>query len=222
MASRDNQSPTSDIETNKIDRQTIYPDPSSIQNASLLTRLRARRITGRVMLVYAATLFLLVLAAPWAPTFVIGSLIVAAGLTLRIWSFGHLRKNQSLITTGPYAHTRNPAYLGSVIVMSGLFLAAGNPRTNTGIVLWILGLVGLYIFFTRYMPRKYRREYGKLQAIFGEELDRHAAHVPNFFPRITPWRSGDAQRFSWACVRANHEWIWPAASVLALMIMWFD
>lgn len=174
------------------------------------------------MLVYAAVVGLLVLATPWGPTFAIGCLIVTVGLALRLWSFGHLRKNQALITTGPYAHTRNPAYLGSALVMSGLFLAAGNPHAGGGIGLWVAGLIGLFIFFAHYLPRKYRREYGKLRSIFGEELDRHAAHVPNFFPRLTPWRSGDTQHFSWACVRANHELIWPIACAFALAAMWLN
>ena len=50
-----------------------------------------------------------------------------AGLALRIWTFGHLEKNQHMITTGPYAHSRNPAYLGSFLIVCGFGLAAGTP-----------------------------------------------------------------------------------------------
>lgn len=200
---------------------SIYPDPDSIQNAHLLVRLRARRITPRLLLAYATALGLLAFAAPWGPTYALGATLVAAGLALRIWSFGHLRKNQNLITTGPYAHTRNPAYLGSALVMTGLFLAAGDPYSAVGLGIWFAGLIGLVVFFTGYLPRKYRREYGKLRSIFGQAVDRHAAHVPHFFPRLTPWQSGDRQRFSWACVWANHEPVWPAAGALALLIIWF-
>ncbi|WP_423820642.1 isoprenylcysteine carboxylmethyltransferase family protein [Salinisphaera sp. SPP-AMP-43] len=200
---------------------SIYPDPNSIQNARLRDRLRARRISPRLLVAYAAAIGLLVLAAPWGPTYALGCAVVFVGLALRIWSFGHLRKNQDLITTGPYAHSRNPAYLGSALVMTGLFTAAGNPYSPVGLGIWFAGLIGLIVFFAYYLPRKYRREYGKLRSIFGQAVDRHAAHVPHFFPRLTPWLSGDRQRFSWACVAANHEPIWPAAGVLALLIIWF-
>ncbi len=198
----------------------IYPDKQAIQNARLVTRLKARRLTPRLFVVYTASLALLVLARPWLPAFGAGALLCAGGLGVRIWSFGHLHKNQHLVTTGPYAHTRNPAYLGSALVMTGLFLAAGNPYDTPGIALWAAGALGLVIFFGGYLPRKYRREYGQLRRLFGPALDRHAAHVPNFWPRVVPWRSGDTQRFSWRCVSANHEWIWPAAVSLALALMW--
>ncbi|KEZ76309.1 methyltransferase family protein [Salinisphaera hydrothermalis] len=197
----------------------IYPDEHSIQNADLLTRLRSRRITPRLLLAYAAALGLLLFAAPWAPSYALGCVVVLSGLALRIWTFGHLRKNQNVITTGPYAHTRNPAYVGSALVMTGLFIAAGNPYDYRGLAIWMAGIVALYVFFKHYMPRKYRREYGKLRKLFGPAVDEHAAHVPDFFPRLTPWRSGDTQRFSWACVRANHEWVWPLAGILALIII---
>lgn len=197
----------------------IYPDENSMQNADLITRLRARRLTPRVLLAYVAAVGLLLFAAPWPPTFALGSVIVGLGLLLRIWTFGHLRKNQNVITTGPYAHTRNPAYVGSALVMTGLFIAAGNPYDYQGLAIWMAGIAGLYVFFRHYMPRKYRREYGKLRELFGPAVDEHAAHVPNFFPRLTPWRSGDTQRFSWACVRANHELIWPVAGIAALIII---
>src|SRR5699024_6311617 len=174
----------------------------------------------RRLFVFAVAAGLLVLAQPWGPTFVLGAMVVACGLVLRIWTFGHLRKNQDLVTSGPYAYTRNPAYLGSALVMIGLFLASGNPWTGAGIGVWCAGLVAVYIFFTRYMPRKYQREYGRLRALFGDAFERHADNVPDFFPRLTRWRDADTQRFQWACVRANHELIWPVVSALALGLVW--
>ncbi|MDZ7630439.1 MAG: methyltransferase [Gemmatimonadaceae bacterium] len=43
---------------------------------------------------------------------------------MRAWSTGHIVKNQVLTTTGPYAHTRNPLYLGSFLMALGFALAA--------------------------------------------------------------------------------------------------
>jgi protein-S-isoprenylcysteine O-methyltransferase Ste14 len=191
-----------------------------IREQGLLTRLRHRRITPRLVLVYATSLVLLWLASPWVVTFLVGSALVVAGLMLRIWTFGHLQKNKTLTTTGPYAHTRNPAYVGSALIMTGMFTAAGDPFSALGIGIWVAGLIGLVVFFAGYMPRKYRREYGNLLQRFPDQVERHAAHVPNFFPRLTPWRSGDTHRFSWQCWRQNHEWVWPVVCVSALILMW--
>jgi protein-S-isoprenylcysteine O-methyltransferase Ste14 len=200
--------------------QEPYPRPGTIQSAGLVERLRRRKVTWRTLLVYGAALILLLLADPRPGPFMAGTLIIVAGLLLRIWTFGHLRKNLMLVTTGPYAYTRNPAYLGSALILIGLFLAAGNSNTIRGLVLWAIGLVGIGIFFATYLPRKYAREYGKLAALFPDQIERHAAYVPDFFPRFTPWRSGDPRRFSWRCVSANHEWVWPIACALALILMW--
>src|SRR5690625_2061371 len=93
------------------ERQTVYPDPNSIQNAPILTRMRAHKFTWRKLLAWATAVGLLIFAEPMRSTFVLGSIIVFLGLVLRIWAFGHLRKNLLLVVTGPYAHTRNPAYV---------------------------------------------------------------------------------------------------------------
>lgn len=198
----------------------VYPRPGSTQGKNLFYRLRRRKITPRVLLAYSGALIVLLFAQPVLPGVVIGSVLVCVGVLLRIWTFGHLRKNHTLATTGPYAHSRNPAYLGSGAVLTGLFIAAGNPYSVGGWLIWALGVVAIVIFLGRYMPRKYAREYRQLEGIFPEQIRRHAQHVPHFFPRLTPWRSGDSTRFSWQCVTANNEWVWAPAAALALGVIW--
>ena len=70
------------------------------------------------------------------------------------------------------------------------------------------------------LPRKYKKEYGRLKRLFPCDFDRHAANVPDLIPRITAWDSGDSRRFSWQLVRINHELAWPFVSMLALALMW--
>lgn len=125
-----------------------------------------------------------------------------------------------MITTGPFAHSRNPAYLGSFLVASGFVLAAGNPFTIPGILVWALGVILLFVFFRSYLPRKYAREYPRLEQAFPEQFKAHAANVPHFFPRLTPWRSGDQQRFSWTCVGANHEFWWSVILIIGMALLW--
>jgi len=197
-----------------------YPHPESLQAASIWQRLRKRRLTPRILLVYLASAALLLFSDPVAMTFLPGVLLVGLGLAIRIWTFGHLRKNAKLVTTGPYAYTRHPAYLGSTLILAGLFLAAGNPYTATGQMLWVAGVVGLGIFFGLSLPRKFKREDRQLRRLFPEQSESHVAHVPIFFPRLTPWHSGDNSRFSWYCVNANHELVWPLVCFVALGLMW--
>ena len=171
--------------------------------------------------VYLSALLLVALADPRPVTFLAGSALVALAWALRIWAFGHLDKNQHMVTTGPYAYTRNPAYLGSFLALLGVALAAGNAQTLRGRLVWGLALLLTVVFFAFYLPRKFAREYGRLRRIFGAELERHAAHVPDFVPRLTPWRSGDPRRFSWRRVTDNHEWPWGLVLALLLAAIWF-
>lgn len=149
-----------------------------------------------------------------------GSVLIIAGLALRLWTYGHLAKNRELTTSGPYAHTRNPGYLGSALVGVGLFLAGGNIQSLVGITVWIAGVGGLGWFVLFYLPRKYRVEYSRLEAEFGQPARDYAANVPNFWPRLRPWADRSQARFSSQQVSANHEWAWTPLCALALALMW--
>ena len=107
-----------------------------------------------------------------------GSAFVAAGLAVRAAASGHIRKNRELTTTGPYAYTRNPLYAGSVLIAIGFAVAARNP--------WIALAAGV-MFIAIYLP-VIRAEEGYLRSVF-PDYAHYAAHVPRFFPRLTPYRT---------------------------------
>src|SRR5207302_1930320 len=63
-------------------------------------------------------------SAPTPMSLAAGAPFGIAGLLLRAWAAGHLAKNQRLATGGPYALTRNPLYIGTLLVAAGLAVAA--------------------------------------------------------------------------------------------------
>ncbi len=76
--------------------------------------------------------FLLAAVFVWAarPTWVSllsASPLWAAGLALRAWAAGHLRKNTALTVSGPYAYLRNPLYAGTLLTAAGFAVAANSP-----------------------------------------------------------------------------------------------
>lgn len=181
----------------------------------------SKRLTNRKVLAYLAAILLVSLADPRPMTFQIGCILVAMAWLLRIWSFGHLEKNLTMVTSGPYGYTRNPAYLGTFLALIGVALAAGNGQTDLGRATWGFGIFLVVVFLTVYLPRKFRKEYPRLKELFGEELQRHADNVPNFVPRISKWKSGDDRKFSWARVSANHEWGWGLVLTLVMAMIYF-
>lgn len=132
----------------------------------------------RVPLGFACAGLFMVLARPRLATLVAGALVSATGLAVRAWAAGHIRKNDVLATSGPYAYTRNPLYLGSFLLGLGFTIAAAR---------WELALVFVGLFLGIYFPVM-RVEASTLTRLFGESYRRYAHEVPLYLPRLTPYR----------------------------------
>src|ERR1700746_2650266 len=147
----------------------------------------ARRI--RVPLGFAFALFYFWLAQPTWRSIVLGSLVVVPGLLIRALASGHVRKNEALATSGPYAYTRNPLYLGSLLMGVGFAIAARS---------WWIAAALVVMFFAIYIP-VIRDEETFLRQKF-PEFEDYAQRVPRFFPRLVPGAQSDDQPsagFSW-------------------------
>jgi len=141
-----------------------------------MSRIRATPIQRfRVPLGFLFAAVFLFFARPEIWSLAIGGAIAVVGLLIRAWASGHIRKNQTLAVSGPYAYTRNPLYLGSFILGVGFTIAAG---------VWWLALLFIALFLGIYLPVM-RVEAGELIEIFGEEYKLYAKKVPLFFPRLT-------------------------------------
>lgn len=117
-------------------------------------------------------------AKPNMLTLAIGGGIALLGLALRAWSAGHIRKNAELATSGPYAYTRNPLYLGSFLLGVGFTVASGQP---------LLAIPFAALFLGIYFPVM-RVEAADLAGLFGEDYRNYAKGVPLFLPRPTRYR----------------------------------
>lgn len=149
----------------------------------------------RVRAGYVAGLIVVVFAAPTEGSLALGGALALAGETIRIWASGHIQKTLALATGGPYAHTRNPLYVGSVIMAAGLLVAAFHPAAVAA------GAIYLGVFY----PTIIREEAAFLRSKFGDAYDAWAREVPLFLPRLTPGGPRET-RFETARLLANHEW----------------
>jgi len=140
-------------------------------------------------------LAVLALARPTPAWLLAGVPLALLGEALRLWASGHIEKTKRLATGGPYAHSRNPLYLGSVLIALGVAAACASP--------WVLLAVAAY--FLAFYPAVMREEAAFLAAKFPHEYSAWAAAVPLFWPRPAPAGPRDS-RFEWARVRANREW----------------
>ncbi len=161
----------------------------------------------RIPLGFVLGIAYLVFAKPNPTTFIAGGLIALAGVLIRAWAAGHIKKNAELATSGPYAHTRNPLYLGSFLIAAGFALVAH----------WALLIVVVIFFAVIYYPTM-QREIGNIAKFFPDSYPAYANNVPLFFPRPTPWR-GDARSrnaFSFSLYLRHREWRAALTYVLAM------
>src|ERR1700688_1546543 len=93
----------------------------------------ARRI--RVPLGFIFAVVYIWLAQPTRTSLIAGALMMVPGLVLRGLASGHVQKDKQLTTSGPYAYTRNPLYLGSLMLAAGFAIAARSWWIVAGMLL---------------------------------------------------------------------------------------
>jgi protein-S-isoprenylcysteine O-methyltransferase Ste14 len=170
----------------------------------------------RVRLGYPVAVIFLVLAKPIPRSILVGGIVAAFGLLIRAAAAGHLQKDEELATTGPYAVTRNPLYLGSAILAAGFIIA--------GYSLWAGLIVGLY--FAVFYYAVIRNEEADLRKRFGAPFDDYAARVPLFLPSLRA-RADEVSKakspqnsFSWLQYRRNREYQALLGAWAGLAIVW--
>lgn len=160
----------------------------------------AKRYADLVARLRVPSGFLIVVAFAWfshptARSLAVGLPVSLLGLGLRAWAAGCLAKDQRLASGGPYAYTRNPLYLGTLVVAAGFVIAARNAG---------LGVLFAAIFLLIYVP-VIQLEQQHLRKLF-RDYAAYAAQVPALWPRLTPLASRDRHAFQWARYARNREY----------------
>jgi protein-S-isoprenylcysteine O-methyltransferase Ste14 len=141
--------------------------------------------------------------------------LVLPGLWLRAYAAGYVKKNSELTVTGPYAHTRNPLYLGSMFIAAGFALA---------LLSWPLALVLAAGFAVIYIP-VIASEERFLRATF-PEFDAYTHQVPRLLPRFSPAsylkaKSSNGAAFSLSLYRKHREYNAAIGAALLYLCLLF-
>jgi protein-S-isoprenylcysteine O-methyltransferase Ste14 len=149
------------------------------------------------------------LAQPTVESILLGLVLAIPGLLIRSLASGHVDKNEALATSGPYSYSRNPLYLGSLVLAMG-FATAGRSW-------WLAGTM-LLIFLAVYLPVI------GIEEVFLEsrfpEYASYAREVPRLLPRLRPYRP-TSQAFSWKLYWKHREYnalLGTAAMSVALLV----
>ena len=106
-----------------------------------------------------------------------GGLLIAIAIALDVWTFATLRRHRTTIRPdrganalakdGPFAFSRNPIYLGNVLIVSGLGFVLGSRW-------FIFGAVALYVLLLEFAIK---REEEHLAKRFGADWRAYASRV---------------------------------------------
>jgi protein-S-isoprenylcysteine O-methyltransferase Ste14 len=159
-----------------------------------------RRIARlRVPLGFIFSVLALWLADPTLRTLQIGGVIAAVGEGIRMWAAGHLEKGREVTSSGPYAFTRHPLYLGSTLIGVGLAVASASAPVAV--------LVAAYLGVT--LTAAIRTEEAHLTEKFG-------AAYPEYREGRGP---GAARAFSFERAMRNREYRAVVGLVIVLLVL---
>jgi protein-S-isoprenylcysteine O-methyltransferase Ste14 len=111
---------------------------------------------------------------PWIGH-VLGWPMVAVGMGLSAWSVVEagnvdVEAPTKLLTTGPYAKSRNPMYVGWALIYLGTALVANS--------IWMIALFPIVIVYTHVVD--VRKEERFLATKFGDEFREYQRRVPRY------------------------------------------
>lgn len=150
-------------------------------------RFAVRRRTALTLLVLAP---LVIFAQPTVPMYLLGLALIVAGVAIRVAASGYILKEEELAVRGPFAHTRNPLYFGSLLVTLGGWAMSG---------LWAALPIVLALFALVYYTVILDEEQF-LSDQFGQDYVAYRRRTPRFVPRLR------APAHSWGGFRWHRVW----------------
>ena len=155
------------------------------------------------------------------PTFtsaLVGGVPLILGELLRMWAVGYaggatrsrtLGAASDLVTTGPYAHVRNPLYLGNLLLSLGVCIIAN--------VYWMI--IVLFVgYFIQYLPIIASEE-AYLRKACGTTYQTYFTAVPRFIPRFRIYANASAHKFSFSrALKAEKRTLTAIACVIGLIV----
>ena len=140
-----------------------------------MKKIRFKKL--RLWLVYPVFIVFPFLARMTDVSYYLGLGLMFSGLAIRFWASGYIFKSRTLATSGPYAFTRNPLYLGNFVLGLGVSIVSGNPWL---ILYYVVSFSWLYI-------GTIREEQEVLEEKFGGAYCDYRASVPMFLPALWPF-----------------------------------
>ena len=163
-----------------------------------MSRLASKFFNYRSYTPIPFVIVMLIFAYPNIWSLISGFIVALTGEFLRLWGVSWAGSETRttgrvggsfLIVSGPFAHLRNPLYLGNILMYTGLGIM------SFALFPW-LQIAGLLFFSVQYyLIVKEEEKY--LEQTFGKEYEAYVSNVPRFLPRFSKYRAGDIEQPSY-------------------------
>jgi protein-S-isoprenylcysteine O-methyltransferase Ste14 len=179
---------------------------------------------ARFALAYPVFALMFIFAQTSNETLMGGLVLAIIGEAIRLWSNGYIGHNKvnrtqkntgqapigRLITAGPYAYVRHPLYLGTLLILAGICVAAAN-------IIFAIIVLGLFVYV-------YQRKMSEEESLISDEIGAGYAdykrNVPQWIPHRWAFKSQQGT-WSWKGIQASKEWktlIWIAVLFIVLYL----
>ncbi|HEY6953169.1 MAG TPA: isoprenylcysteine carboxylmethyltransferase family protein [Bacteroidota bacterium] len=165
---------------------------------------------------------MLFFARPVGWTMLAGGILAGCGEFLRFWGVayaGSLTRvtggvgAPEVIVAGPFAHVRNPLYLGNILLYTGVGVM------SNALFPWLVLIALAYFVFQYSEIVALEEEF--LLTTFGATYDKFRNEVPRFLPRLSSFRheAQATQRPDWTgALRSEKRTLQAIVLVLAVLI----
>lgn len=156
----------------------------------------------------------------------LGLFIAICGELIRLWAVSWAGSETRttgkvggtyLVINGPYAHVRNPLYVGNILIYFGLGIMSFA-------LFPYLQIIALAFFVFQYYEI-IKEEEGFLREKFGNDFDEYYKNVPRIFPRLTPYKKEGVEQPEYDIkkgLRSERRTLQAFAIVAGtLIILWF-
>jgi protein-S-isoprenylcysteine O-methyltransferase Ste14 len=174
----------------------------------LLHDIQHKRDRYRQFIGISFLLLVTVAGSPKASLYWPGSLVAIAGIAVRLWASGHIKKDKELATDGPYMFVRHPLYVGNILLGVGFSMACG--------LWWGFPLfVGILLAF---YPQAIKSEDEKLRQLFTDQWESWRKHTWALIPRYKPGGNPGGSWSFYQSLRQNGE---PIIALVLLACLYY-
>ncbi len=143
-------------------------------------------------------------------SYLLGACLMFLGLGIRFWASGHISKSRHLATSGPYAYTRNPLYVGNLVAGLGIVAISNN--------IWLI-LYYLAAFSVLYIGT-IREEEESLEEKFAGAYRDYVRAVPAFLPSFKKYPNAEKKPFDLNQSFKNGEFIRLSGFIVLIIFIY--